>query len=79
MLFGTQIRAARGLLGWSQQQLADIAEVGLSTVRRMEAVDGIVSGNIETATRIRNALENSGVEFIDQGKKGPGVILVEPL
>jgi transcriptional regulator with XRE-family HTH domain len=79
MLFGAQIRAARGLLGWSQQHLAEVAEVGLSTVRRMEAVDGVVPGNIVSAMRIRSALENSGVEFIDQGKRGPGVILVEPL
>jgi predicted transcriptional regulator len=79
MLFGSQIRGARALLGLSQDRLAEIAEVGVATIRRMEAVDGIVPGNIETASRIRSALENSGVEFIDQGKKGPGVILVEPL
>jgi transcriptional regulator with XRE-family HTH domain len=79
MLFGSQIRAARGLLGWSQKQLSDVANVGLSTVRRMEAVDGLVSGNIESAVRVRNALENAGVEFIEQGDKGPGAQLINPL
>jgi ribosome-binding protein aMBF1 (putative translation factor) len=32
-----QSRAARGWLGWSQQDLAERAKVGLSTVRDFEA------------------------------------------
>ena len=79
MLFGAQIRGARGLIGWSQQQLAGAAKVSLSTIRRMEAVDGLVPGNLESAVRIRNALENAGVQFIDQGEKGPGIQLVNPM
>jgi ribosome-binding protein aMBF1 (putative translation factor) len=79
MLFGAQIRSARGLLGWNQKELSIFAKVGLSTVRRMEAVDGIVPGNIESAMRIKEALEKAGVRFIDQADKGPGVMLVKPL
>ena len=73
MLYGSQIRGARGLLGMSQDQLAELAQVGVATVRRMEAVDGLVPGNLESAARIRNALENAGVEFIEQDERGPGV------
>jgi hypothetical protein len=79
MLFGAQVRGARGLLCWSQRELSDFAKVGLSTVRRMEAVDGIVPGNIESAMRIKDALEKAGIRFIDQTDKGPGVMLVKPL
>ena len=79
MLFGPQVRAARGLLGWSQMQLSHSAGVGLSTVRRMEAEKGVVSGYIDNAIRIRNALEKAGVEFIDQDERGPGVRIQKPL
>lgn len=79
MLFGSQIRGARGLIGWSQDQLADHAGVGVATIRRMEAVDGVVPGNVESAMRIRGALEKAGIQFIEQGDKGPGVQLSKPL
>ena len=52
-----------------------MAGVGVATIRRMEAVDGLVPGNVESAVRIRTALENAGVEFLEQGDKGPGVQL----
>ena len=37
MIVATQCRAARGLVGWSQQQLAEAARVGVVTVRQFEA------------------------------------------
>ena len=36
MITSRQIRAARALLGWSQQQLADKAIVSLNAVARLE-------------------------------------------
>lgn len=76
MLCGNQIRGARGLLGISQEQLAKLARVGVATVRRMEAVDGLVPGNVETAARVRNALEGAGIIFIDATEdSGAGVRL----
>lgn len=53
-----QIRAARGLLGWSQTQLADAASRSLPTIKRLEREhDGgaAVSGDVREA--VQRALE----------------------
>jgi len=60
----SQCRAARGLLSWSQEELARRASVGLSTVRVFERGGVIRSANIEA---IREALEGAGVEFVPRG------------
>ena len=70
-----QIKAARALLGWSQETLADSATVSVPTIKRLEAVDGMLGGRNETAEKIRSALEAAGVEFIDENGGGPGARL----
>lgn len=58
-----QCRAARGWLGWSQQELADRAKVGLSTLRDFEGRRRKpIANNLEA---IRRALEVAGIEFTD--------------
>jgi transcriptional regulator with XRE-family HTH domain len=73
MITREQCRAARGLIGCSQADLANAALVGIVTVRHFEA------GNHEprrvTLQAIRRALEIAGVEFIEQNGGGPGVRL----
>lgn len=67
-----QCRAARGWLGWSQQELADKARVGLSTVRDFEARRRQpITNNIEA---IRRALEAAGVELVFRDDGSPGGI-----
>jgi transcriptional regulator with XRE-family HTH domain len=68
-----QVKAARALLGWSQEQLGEAAEVSVPTIKRLEAVDGPLGGRNVTAAKIRKALENSGIEFIEENGGGPGV------
>ena len=70
-----QIKAARSLLAWSQEQLAAAADVSIPTIKRLEAQDGPLGGRDETGTKIRLALETAGVEFIDENGGGPGVRL----
>ena len=70
-----QIKASRALLAWSQEQLAAAAGVSIPTVKRLEAQDGPLGGRSETGSKIRSALEASGVEFIDENGGGPGVRL----
>jgi predicted transcriptional regulator len=70
-----QLKAARALIGWSQEELASAAEVSLPTIKRLEAAEGWLAGRQTTAHKIRVALEKAGVEFIDENGGGPGVRL----
>ena len=67
------MRAARGLLGWTQSQLATKAGVGLGTVRRMEDFDGRVGARTDTLDKVILVLERAGVEFLND--ELPGVKL----
>jgi transcriptional regulator with XRE-family HTH domain len=68
-----QTRAARGLLNWSQEQLAAAARVSVTTLRNFERGASVpVTNNLAA---IRAALEAAGVEFIAENGGGPGVRL----
>jgi transcriptional regulator with XRE-family HTH domain len=69
-----QIRAARGLLGWSQSELARRAGLSLPTVKRVEAGSGPRVSD-EARRRIQQALEICGVQFIAENGGGPGLRL----
>lgn len=73
MISTDQVRAARALLRWSAQQLADASGVGVATIRRMEVVDGVPSGQIRSLLAIQTALESAGVEFVGSPTDNPGV------
>ena len=76
MIFPVQIRAARVLVGLSQQELAEQAGVSLGTVKRVEAAREELAGTAQTIARIQVALETEGIIFIDQDENnGPGVRL----
>lgn len=69
-----QLRAARGLIGWSQTDLARRAGLSLPTVKRVETNLGIRVSN-DARTKLRQALEAAGIEFIDENGGGAGVRL----
>jgi ribosome-binding protein aMBF1 (putative translation factor) len=73
MIRPEQCRAARGLLSWSQQDLAEKAAVGVVTVRQFEANAHVPRR--ATLHVIERAFEEAGVEFIDENGGGPGVRL----
>ena len=75
MRHASQIRAARGLLGWSQGKLARAAGVGLATLQRIEQSEGVVKGNFATVLKIQNALEQAGIHFTDDEAGEIGVRL----
>jgi DNA-binding transcriptional regulator YiaG len=75
MISTDQVRAARALLRWSAQRLADASGVGVATIRRMEVVDGVPSGQIRSLLAIQTALESAGVEFVGTPADNPGVRL----
>jgi transcriptional regulator with XRE-family HTH domain len=69
-----QLRAARGLLGWSQSELAARAGLSLPTVKRLEAGFGPRVSD-EARNKMQRAIEAAGVQFIDENGGGPGVRL----
>jgi transcriptional regulator with XRE-family HTH domain len=73
MLTPAQCRAARGLIDWSQSELAERAGVGIVTIRQLEA--GVHAPRRSTLDVVRRALEVAGVEFIAGNGGGPGVRL----
>jgi transcriptional regulator with XRE-family HTH domain len=75
MITSSQCRAARGLLDWTQQELANRAGVGTVTVRQFEG--GLNEPRRATLEVIRRALEAAGVEFIQEDGGGPGVRLLK--
>ena len=70
-----QLKAARSLIGWSQEELASAANVSVPTIKRLEAVEGPLGGRQTTVEKIRAALEKAGIGFIDENGGGPGVRL----
>jgi transcriptional regulator with XRE-family HTH domain len=74
-LTSSQIRAARGLLRWSAEELARASALGLATIRRAEGAEKATSLTAANDLAIRRAFEAAGVEFIDENGGGPGVRL----
>jgi transcriptional regulator with XRE-family HTH domain len=68
-----QCRAARGLLGWSQDQLAAASRVAKATIANFEL--GKRSPYHRTLNDLIAALEAAGVQFIAENGEGPGVRL----
>ncbi|MDP9127247.1 MAG: helix-turn-helix domain-containing protein [Pseudomonadota bacterium] len=65
---GRQIRAARGLMGWSMEDLADKAGVTTVTIRHIESES--VTPQEKTLSSILSVFDKQGVEFHeDEGVK----------
>ena len=75
MISSKQIKAARSLLGWKGKDLADKSGVGITTLRRYEAQDGIPNANKFVLKAIKGCLEEEGIVFSGDPVKSPGVSL----
>ncbi|GAA4771278.1 helix-turn-helix transcriptional regulator [Stakelama sediminis] len=75
MITARQSRAARALLGWTQETLADKARISLTALKRLESESGL---DVYETTRdqVRRALEAAGIVFLSTDK-GQGVLLVD--
>jgi len=70
-----QLKAARALVGWSQENLTAAAGVSLPTLKRLEAIDGVLGGSPDTRAKLISALSQAGIIFIDGDGQGAGVRL----
>jgi len=75
VITAAQLRAARALLRWSGEALAEASGVSLVTIRRGESGEGQLGMMPANARAIRAALEVAGVEFIAENGGGAGVRL----
>lgn len=75
MITSGQIRAARALLDWTVQILANHSNVGFTTIVRMESVEGVPPSQAKTLDAVRKSLEKAGIEFIGSPDDAPGVRL----
>jgi predicted transcriptional regulator len=73
MIEGRQIRAARGLLGWSRSDLIDASGVSMSALLRLESAQADSRGS--TLNKVITALNAVGIEFINDGEDGVGVLV----
>jgi transcriptional regulator with XRE-family HTH domain len=67
MITAAQLRAARVLLGIDQRRLAELSGLSAPTIQRMEASETMVRGNVDSLVKLINALEDAGIELIDDG------------
>jgi transcriptional regulator with XRE-family HTH domain len=67
MISAAQIRAARALLGLDQRRLADLSDLSVPTIQRMEASEGVIRGNVDSLMKLVAALDAAGIELIVEG------------
>lgn len=71
-----QCRGARGLLNWTQAELAAESGISVVTIRNFE----IGKSDLQSATRriLQQTLEAAGIDFIPKNGGGAGVRLRDP-
>lgn len=75
MITGRQIAAARVLLGLSLGEIADRADISVTTLRRIEDSAGEPWGTSTNITAVCSALQAAGIRFIPENGGGAGVRL----
>ncbi|HDZ72986.1 MAG TPA: hypothetical protein ENH55_09435 [Aurantimonas coralicida] len=74
MITARQTRAARALLGWNQETLADKALVSLTALKRLESAN-VLKVHESTRDQVRRALEAAGIVLLTSDR-GEGVMIV---
>jgi len=78
LIRGSQLRAARALVRWSPDDLAERSRVALATILQVEAEDGPVSVTAAEARALCRAVEGAGVEFLAENGGGVGARFAKP-
>jgi transcriptional regulator with XRE-family HTH domain len=72
MITSAQLRAARAMLGVDQRKLAELSNLSLPTIQRMETSSGVIRGNVESLMKLVAALDAAGIELIGEGAQSLG-------
>jgi transcriptional regulator with XRE-family HTH domain len=67
MITSNQLRAARALLNIDQRETAELADLSVPTIQRMEGSEGVIRGNVDSLMKLVTALEGAGIELIGPG------------
>lgn len=70
MIDAAQMRAARGLLNWTQKELAERSGASVATIKNVEAAVRDTRGS--TLRAIQEAFEAAGVVFMEPGDMRTG-------
>ena len=71
LIYAAKIRAARGLLNWSQAELAERAGVSKQSITRIEK--GIMDPRFSTMTALNEAIRSTGV---DMNEDSSGTVMI---
>ena len=63
-LSAAEIRAARAIIGWSQNDLAEATRLGVRTIKRAEGGERLTDA---ADFSIRTAFDKAGVVFVNRG------------
>jgi transcriptional regulator with XRE-family HTH domain len=77
-LTSSQLIAARAVLGWSINELANRTGIGSATIKRYEAADGIPKSRKGHLLLLRTHFEAVGIEFIGSLEDRPGIRIGKP-
>jgi transcriptional regulator with XRE-family HTH domain len=72
MISAAQLRGARALLGIDQRRLAELSDLSVPTIQRMEASEGVIRGNVDSLMKLVAALDAAGIELIGEGVVSQG-------
>ncbi len=72
MISAAQLRAARALLGIDQRKLAELSDLSVPTIQRMEASEDVIRGNVNSLMKLVAALDAAGIELIGEGAASQG-------
>ncbi len=66
MIDGRLVRAARALLGLTQEELANRAQLSTASLLALEAASGDIDAQEHDVVAVMTAVENAGIVFIEE-------------
>src|SRR5260370_8954159 len=78
MITANQLSAARTLLDIDQRQTADLADLSVPTIQRMEASDPVIRANVDSLMKLVSPLHTARIELIKPRTPGPSLACALP-